>query len=185
MYQLVNDNVHVYIPSKKIIMTPDNFEEINEVKLDGFILYKCIMGDPSDNIKGLDGYGKIKSKKLADSIVKHYASNPVENIYLDIINSNNISNIVADEQYKILQTNVKISWLGYIHHIPDMETEWNSYNEQYNSKDVYVFDPDILRELFNRFHFRNYEREISLWSRLFNKKSTNTMSIDEMLNILD
>ena len=67
MLQLVNYNIEYYNLRSKELITISNFEEINGVKRTRFLLYKMILGDRSDNIVGLKGYGKVKAKRLAES----------------------------------------------------------------------------------------------------------------------
>ena len=67
MLQLVNYNIEYFNLRSKELVTIDNFEEINGVKRTRFLLYKMILGDRSDNILGLKGYGKVKAKRLAES----------------------------------------------------------------------------------------------------------------------
>src|ERR1700749_1712901 len=58
--QLVNDRVFVYSPTKK------KHYYINEVKEEfnclpsNYLIYKCFLGDTSDNIKGVHGIGEKK-----------------------------------------------------------------------------------------------------------------------------
>lgn len=66
LLQLINDHVTVFNPGSKIEITPTNFEEIVGVKQDAFKVYKALLGDASDNIVGLRGYGKVRSKRLAE-----------------------------------------------------------------------------------------------------------------------
>lgn len=66
LLQLVNHNVEYYDLRQKKVITVNNFEEMVGVKRNRFLLYKMILGDRSDNIQGLKGYGKVKSKKLAE-----------------------------------------------------------------------------------------------------------------------
>lgn len=64
MWQLINENVTILNPKKGMI-TLDNFATVCPVPLDKYVLWKCILGDGSDFVKGLDGYGKKKAPNLA------------------------------------------------------------------------------------------------------------------------
>lgn len=55
--QLVSDNVSVYVPTKKKLYTPTNLKEEYGIYHENFIIYKSLMGDNSDNIKGIRGMG--------------------------------------------------------------------------------------------------------------------------------
>jgi len=56
--QLVSDRVNVYVPSKKKLYDPQNLKEEYGVWCQNFALYKALLGDSSDNIKGIKGMGK-------------------------------------------------------------------------------------------------------------------------------
>ena len=65
LLQLVNSQTSYYNPIKKITITPINFESEVGVPMKDFLYYKALLGDISDNVVGIEGYGKVKSKKLA------------------------------------------------------------------------------------------------------------------------
>ena len=55
--QLVSENVNVYLPTKKKMYTPENLLEETGIWCENFIIYKSLLGDKSDNIKGISGIG--------------------------------------------------------------------------------------------------------------------------------
>ena len=55
--QLVSENVNVYLPTKKKMYTPENLLEETGIWCENFIIYKSLLGDKSDNIKGINGIG--------------------------------------------------------------------------------------------------------------------------------
>ena len=61
--QLVSDRVNVYLPTKKKMYTPDNLLEEVGIWCENFILYKALLGDKSDNIKGMPGIGNKTIQK--------------------------------------------------------------------------------------------------------------------------
>jgi DNA polymerase-1 len=67
MAQLVNEHTQLFSPIKKVIVTHGNFQEHFPVSRDRFLLYKSIIGDAADNIKGVAGFGKVKAKKLTEN----------------------------------------------------------------------------------------------------------------------
>jgi len=67
LLQLVNHGVEYYNLRSNQIINIQNFEQIEGVKRTRFLLYKMILGDRSDNIVGLKGFGKVKSKRMAES----------------------------------------------------------------------------------------------------------------------
>lgn len=62
-YQLVNENISIYSPIKKIIIAPDTLKEQFGINNHNFHIYKSIIGDDSDNIDGLKGLGLKKLQK--------------------------------------------------------------------------------------------------------------------------
>jgi 5'-3' exonuclease len=67
MAQLIAPDVQLYSPIKKITIDVHNFEKHYPVPLNKYLLYKSILGDASDNIAGIPGYGKVKAKRLAEN----------------------------------------------------------------------------------------------------------------------
>lgn len=78
MAQLITYDVQLYSPIKKITVNMHNFEQYFPVKQNDYLLYKSIIGDASDNIKGLTGYGKVKAKRLTENYDTEYAKLPEE-----------------------------------------------------------------------------------------------------------
>lgn len=64
LFQLVDKYIRVYDPIKGIYINIDNFFNVMEVRPEAFLDYKCIRGDDSDNIPGIDLFGEITTKKF-------------------------------------------------------------------------------------------------------------------------
>lgn len=66
--QLVNSYISVIWskPEGEIKITPDSFEENVGVGQEYFMDYKCMIGDKSDNIPGIEGIGEVTAKKYID-----------------------------------------------------------------------------------------------------------------------
>ena len=64
--QLVNDNVSVVWskPEGEIVINPETFIENVGVGQEYFMDYKCMIGDKSDNIPGIEGIGEVTAKKF-------------------------------------------------------------------------------------------------------------------------
>ena len=62
--QLISENVIVYRPMEKKYYTTDVMEEKFKMPAENFIIYKTLMGDNSDKIKGVKGLGEKKLRKL-------------------------------------------------------------------------------------------------------------------------
>lgn len=114
LLQLVDSNVDVYSPIKRLLITSSNFSIVNNgIEKKYFLTLKAITGDNSDNIKGLYKVGPKKGIKLATEIV-----------------DNNNTNCLTDEQRVIFERNMHIMDLktGYMvdeeykHYINQMES---------------------------------------------------------------
>lgn len=82
--QLVNNKVQVYLPVKglsiAILMKPADVKEKLGVSPDQIVDYKALVGDPSDNYKGVPGIGP----KTAIQLLSQYQN--LENIYKNLDN---------------------------------------------------------------------------------------------------
>ena len=156
MLQLVSENTKVYNTNKKQLYNIDNFEELLGVPISGFVLYKAIMGDNSDNLKGLAGYGKVKSKRVA----KSFSTNKEA---LDIF---------TNEQKQHLMKNIKLMNLSVGYKIAGSE-ETNSYLEQLSH--ISNSDFDIFKKYCHDFEFNDILNNIDEWSGLFSQSKLLTL----------
>jgi 5'-3' exonuclease len=67
--QLISDKVCLYIPSKKVFVSPKNDKEILGMPSYNIVLKKVICGDVSDNIKGVKGMGEATLEKYYPKIL--------------------------------------------------------------------------------------------------------------------
>jgi 5'-3' exonuclease len=61
--QLIKDDICIYIPSKKIFVSPKNDISVLGIPSSNVVLKKIICGDDSDNIKGIKGWGEATLEK--------------------------------------------------------------------------------------------------------------------------
>lgn len=155
--QLVNENVSVFSPIKKVIINPTNLEEYIKVRPDCFLRFKAIKGDVSDNIAGLDGFGAVKAKKLAE-------------------NWDEYSHKLTEEQKAAVETNIKIVDLSYGYTVYPEEVQ--SYREQL--KEWSCLTPNL--KCFKEICEKNKLKDV-----LFEWDSTNSQkaAADAVLNIVD
>jgi DNA polymerase-1 len=73
MVQLIDAHTQLYSPIKKVIIDVHNCEQHLPVHVNKYLLYKSILGDASDCIKGLPGYGKVKAKRLAENYALEFS----------------------------------------------------------------------------------------------------------------
>jgi DNA polymerase-1 len=59
-FQLINDNVSVYFPAKHKLYTKEDIKTEYGILPENFIWFKTILGDKSDNVKGIHGVGISK-----------------------------------------------------------------------------------------------------------------------------
>lgn len=98
--QMLDDNINVYAPMKEKLWTVDTY--LNEK---GFLpkyhsWFKSLLGDSSDNISGVKGYGEVRSiKLLIDFLYEYKNSNNIEDFkdflskdkkYINLLNNFNI-----------------------------------------------------------------------------------------------
>lgn len=72
--QTCSHNNFVYSPSSKKVFTKQSVLDQYGVLSENFILLKTLMGDKSDNIKGIDGVGAKKAVKLFPELSKRVIS---------------------------------------------------------------------------------------------------------------
>jgi len=63
--QLVSKNVNVYVPTQKKMFNQDNLLEKYGIWSENFIIFKALLGDNSDSIPGIKGFGE-------KTILKHF-----------------------------------------------------------------------------------------------------------------
>jgi DNA polymerase-1 len=63
-FQLINENRHVHYLYDDTQMDPEILLERYGVAAPHYLLYRCLIGDVSDNIPGIAGIGKVKAVQL-------------------------------------------------------------------------------------------------------------------------
>lgn len=125
LYQLINDTTFVFNPIQKVTVTPDNFMTYTKgVSLDHFLDYKALVGDNSDNIKGLYKVGHKRALNLIEKF-----------------KDQSIDQVLNEQQYDIYKKNIQIMdlKLGYKHY-PDEEPIYSSQmGEGMPEKDLDTF----------------------------------------------
>ena len=95
-YQLVDENIHIWSPEKKILITKNNFKEQFKILPENFIYYKILNGDLSDNINGVKGLGEDRILKYIPQLNENIIEN-LDSLY-DIINN------IKEDKTKTLKT---------------------------------------------------------------------------------
>lgn len=107
-FQLINDKVSVYFPAKSKMYTPASLTEEYNLLPENFIWQKIIVGDKSDNIKGIKGIGINKFNSSFSFLnQKSYNLDEFKNTLNDIddkvINKVKQSLDIIDRNYYIIQ----------------------------------------------------------------------------------
>ena len=152
LLQLVSNKCSVYNPIKDIMYTEENFYETTKCgNVNWLIELKCIVGDKSDNIPGLVGYGIKRATKLLESNFEG----------------------LTHEQKKQLKMNRELIDLKYglIKHPEELEVYEQTY-ERVLSKDAK--DLDSFFKQCKRHKYNSILNKQSEWRSLFD--STHNIS---------
>ena len=89
LYQLINESTFVFNPIQKVTVTPDNFSIYTKgVGIKNFLDYKALVGDNSDNIKGLEKVGHKRALNLIEKFDKAKPSEVLTEDQLEIYKCN-------------------------------------------------------------------------------------------------
>lgn len=152
LLQLVNQNTHFFNPYKKKLITLENFEEEVGVPVNRFVYYKALMGDKSDNVEGVEGYGPVKSRRL---VLEGYEG---------------ILKILNEDQQKIFSKNILL--IDLIQSYLKENGEVECYQKQYE-------DLKILKSNFKEFEkkcleveFYSFIKNLDSWKESFSRSQT-------------
>ena len=143
MLQLVNEKNSIYKPRKKKLIDLVNFKEEVGIEPEYFLTYKAILGDKSDNIPGVTGYGKVKAKELA----RTYSSTDVD---VDI--------------KTLIESNIKLMDLrkGYV-----IANESECYKSQLMELNNIETDIDAFKEYCQEYNYGSFLKRFNEWESLF------------------
>jgi DNA polymerase-1 len=149
--QLIKEGVCYYNPIKKTLINIENFREHYDMTPKEFLYYKAIIGDISDNIPGIEGFGKVKGIKLAKAF------------------SDNIETIITPYKEQV-ENNLKLIDLNYgVNSFPE---EGKLYEKQVSELNQSVPDFNKFREICEEYEFASIIDKFSSWQRVFNQKNT-------------
>lgn len=162
MYQLINKNVSVYSPIKKITVNYQNFEQITGVTKESFLDYKALIGDKSDNIPGVPRVGKKTALKILNEGIK---------------------SSLSDENYKIYKDNIKLMDLSYGYTVHEHETD--KYEEQFEHINDATPDKNKLKKicLYNAVY--NIANDLDNWFKPFNTQQDNVPNVVNLISSLN
>lgn len=161
--QLINENVAIYSPIKKVTITTDNLVDHTKVDPNVFVLYKAIMGDVGDNVPGLTGFGKVKAKKLAEGWDQYKEK-------------------LTPEQLEIVERNKRLMDLsiGYTVH----EGEVEAYQKQLDDQKDMLPDFTAFRELCKKNLLNEITTDFSTWISPFRKTDPVADTVSDLISKL-
>jgi len=152
LLQLVDDNIHYYNPIKKKLITPQNFVEEVGVEINEYNNYKALLGDKSDNVEGIQGYGVQKSAKLCkegyDGIVAKLSEEDKQKF-----------------DKNLLLTNLYSSYLKE-------EGEVELYDKQYEEQMFVKADMKKFEEMCQEAEFYSIVKELDKWKDCFSRQQS-------------
>lgn len=152
--QLVSTEVSFFNPIKKVLIDIHNFEEHFKVTPKEFVYYKAIVGDTSDNIPGIEGFGKVKGVKLA----KAFASNQTE--------------LINPYVTKVAE-NLKLVDLSY--GIDNNAEEIELYKRQYEELQDFKPDFSAFKQICEECEYTSILNEMDKWKSTFGKSVSDTV----------
>lgn len=161
--QLISPTVSVYNPIKKKLYDISNFEESFSLTPKQFIYYKAIVGDKSDNIPGVEGYGEVKGLKLAKLYYEYVDNGQLSEKELETVKKHE----------EIIKHNLKLMDLNYALSIyPD---EGKLYQEQLDKLSNTDSDFEKFKKVCEELEFNSILTKFDSWQASFNKKATNEL----------
>jgi len=157
--QLVNENVIVYRPMEKEFYTEQTVVDKFKMSPNNFILYKTLMGDNSDKVKGVKGLGEKKLYKLFPELSE--------------------KDMTLDDIYKICEDKFKenVIYARIIQHIEELEKNYKIMDlsnpmldendkkylrEVVKSKD-YQYLPEQFIAFYNKDKLGGMIRNVEFW----------------------
>jgi len=129
-HQLVNEDVRHYLPSKKVLLTSITINEFLGFPCKYYVLWKSIVGDTSDNIKGVYGIGPKKAASIINKRKEH---------------------IFSDAEKEIIKLNLKLIRIGKLLDDNDKHNIVTQYKKQLNTR----MEGAVLRKIFVELGFKS------------------------------
>ena len=152
LLQLIDSNTHYYNPIKKKLITPENFLQEVGVEINEYNYYKALLGDKSDNVEGIAGYGVQRSAKLCkegyDGIVAK----------LSVEDKNKFDK-------NLTLTNLYSSYLKEV-------GEAELYQDQYEKQQFVKADIKQFEQLCYEVEFHSILKELDKWKEAFSRNQT-------------
>ena len=157
--QLVSEKVIVYRPIEKEYYTKETVVEKFQISPENFILYKTLLGDNSDKIKGVKGLGKKGLfKKFPELIERNLVWDDILDICEEKMKDHVVYARVIHGQEE-LETNYKVMDLSN----PMLSSNDKNYlNEVVKSKEIH-YHPDEFIAMYNEDQLGGLIRNVEFW----------------------
>ena len=162
MYQLINENVNVYSPIKKITVNSSNFEQTTGVPHHQFLQYKALVGDKSDNIPGVPRVGKKTALKILNE---------------------GIDTKLSAENKEIFERNLKLMDLSYGYTVHEHEVE--KYQEQFQNISLNKPDRQKLKNILLHNAVYDIVNNMDTWFKPFENQENNIPNVVNLINSLN
>lgn len=164
-FQLINENIKIYRPQEKVTYNTDLFIDKFNIIPDNYAVYKTLIGDTADNIKGIENLGpKTLLQKFPFIFEKNKITlNDVFEFALENHNKHKIYSTIILEKQKLLNT-FKVVDLSnpWIYDEEDKKLLNNIINE-----DVNLLNINLFMQLFNEDRLDNTIRNVKNWLHQF------------------
>ncbi len=147
-FQLVKDDTTLFLPNKPLRVTLDNVDSVLGFPAKHYILWKSLVGDTSDNIKGVRGIGPKRATAIILNGVGGGKKLPI-----------------APAEMEIIQRNKELIAIGALLQ-PD---EIKSIHRLYKSEQAKAFDFQKVKMRFGRHDFDSLYHGFNMWRHPFDQ----------------
>jgi DNA polymerase-1 len=157
--QLVTDKIIVYRPMEKEYYTPKVVEEKFGLKPSNFILHKVLLGDNSDNIRGIKGLGaKGIFKKFPELKTQELTLDDIFDISARKFKDHIVYSRIVQEQSRI-ETNYKVMDLS----VPMIDDRGKEHIDNLIVEDFPDFNPEMFIQFYNEDKMGGMIRNLETW----------------------
>lgn len=156
--QLVEKKVNLFLPNKANLLTPKNVDKHLGFPAKHYVLWKSLVGDNSDNIKGVHGIGPKKAT----------------GIVLNGLNENKKKLNISQEEQAILERNKYLIAIGAVLQDEDIKQIKTNYKKAKEQSGEVKFSK--IRKIFKELNFKSLLYQFEEFEMRFKKltrKETN------------
>lgn len=126
--QLVDNNIFLYVPrgKKSILYTPEEVIKKYNISSKKYVIFKSLVGDKSDNIKGINGIGKIGAAKILNyGSIQNYILNNADSRFSKLLISNQ-KIILKNQKLICMSNNIDTSRIAF-HKLSNNISKFRTY----------------------------------------------------------